>query len=57
METAKLDLKVNELDIRLKEISLQYFIYLKSILLNGVNFIPGSKSQGNSKIAVNQRIT
>ena len=56
METAKLDLKVNELDIRLKEISLQYFIYLKSILLNGVNFIPGSKSQGNSKIAVNQRI-
>ena len=49
METAKLDLKVNELDIRLKEISLQYFIYLKSILLNGVNFIQVASPRATAK--------
>jgi len=54
--TAKFNLKVNQLDARLEEILLQNIIYLKRIILDGFNFLPGRQLQGNCKIIINQRI-
>ena len=56
MVTSKLNLEVDKLDICLEEISFQYFIYLKSIFLDGLDFFPGSQLQRSCKIRIDQGV-
>ena len=56
MVAAEFDLEIDELDVRLKEISLQNFVYLERILLDRLNLFPGGELHGNREIGVDQRI-
>ncbi len=54
--TAELNLKVNQLNVRLQEIRFQNIVYLKGEFLDGVDFLPGGKSQRDRKIAVDKGV-
>ena len=56
MESAELDLEVDEVDVELLEEAEHELIYLESILGDGVDLLLGSKTQTECVVAVDERI-